>query len=259
MFKQIYRKIHGRAPSFVTEKRGVSLRNPYLCHMLRWKAVRHLLYWEYEMEYRRSNGWFLPVLFTAIVGFLCSLVVRDPSPTTWLALLWITIVFSALQSAARAFAATDAEWLYMNQLVRPGELLLGKALTNTMNTLVVTWTGLLLFHLWLGWPAQGPAEGSTIALNTGFIISISLGAVAIASTLSFTAALASKIQRGTSLMAILSLPLLLPTLLVAMRASKLALLGEPWILLYPNWIGEIVLCALPISLGALLFPYLWRA
>jgi predicted ATPase len=53
--------------------------------------------------------------------------------------------------------------------------------------------------------------------------------------------------------------LLLPTLLVAMRSSKLALLGEPWTVLYPNWLGEFALSLLPLALGGLLFPYLWRS
>ena len=60
-------------------------------------------------------------------------------------------------------------------------------------------------------------------------------------------------------MAILSLPLLLPTLLIAMRASKLALLGTPIAELYPNWAGEILMAGLPLALGGLLFPYLWRS
>jgi heme exporter protein B len=91
------------------------------------------------------------------------------------------------------------------------------------------------------------------------VVSLSLGAIALSSTLSFTAALASKIERGTGIMAVLSIPLLLPTLLIAVRASKLALLGEPLSNLYPNWAGEILMAGLPLALGTLLFPYLWRS
>lgn len=209
------------------------------------------------MEYRRSNGWFLPILFTAMVAYLCTLLVREPSPAVWLALLWMTIVFSALQTASRSFSATQGQWLYINQIVQPMELLLGKTISTAGSTLLVTWTGVLLFGLWLGWP-QIP--GSSESLSTWpFLLSLSLGAIAISATLSFTSALASKMDRGTGMMAILSIPLLLPTLLVSMRASKLALLGESSLVLYPNWAGEILMAAIPLALGGLLFPYLWRS
>lgn len=167
------------------------------------------------------------------------------------------MVFSALQTALRSFAATPGQWLYLNQLVAPTELLVGKTITTALNCLLVTWTGLALFSLWLGWPHL-PEEMGQVPLWP-FILSLSLGAIAISSTLSFTAALASKIERGTGIMAILSLPLLLPTLLIAMRASKLALLGTPIAELYPNWAGEILMAGLPLALGGLLFPYLWRS
>ena len=192
-----------------------------------------------------------------MVGYLCSLLVREPSPTVWLALLWMTMVFSALQTALRSFAATPGQWLYLNQLVAPTELLVGKTITTALNCLLVTWTGLALFSLWLGWPHL-PEEMGQVPIWP-FVLSLSLGAIAISSTLSFTAALASKIERGTGIMAILSLPLLLPTLLIAMRASKLALLGTPITELCPNWAGEILMAGLPLALGGLLFPYLWRS
>jgi len=192
-----------------------------------------------------------------MVGYLCSLLVREPSPTVWLALLWMTMVFSALQTALRSFAATPGQWLYLNQLVAPTELLVGKTITTALNCLLVTWTGLALFSLWLGWPHL-PEEMGQVPIWP-FVLSLSLGAIAISSTLSFTAALASKIERGTGIMAILSLPLLLPSLLIAMRASKLALLGTPITELCPNWAGEILMAGLPLALGGLLFPYLWRS
>jgi heme exporter protein B len=169
----------------------------------------------------------------------------------------MTMVFSALQTALRSFAATPGQWLYLNQLVAPTELLIGKTMTTALNCLLVTWTSLALFSLWLGWPHL-PEQMGQVPLWP-FVVSLSLGAIALSSTLSFTAALASKIERGTGIMAVLSIPLLLPTLLIAVRASKLALLGEPLSNLYPNWAGEILMAGLPLALGTLLFPYLWRS
>ena len=101
--------------------------------MVRAKILAQFIRWEWTLEYRRSNGWFLPVLFAAMVGYLVSLLVRQPNPVQWLSLLWFTLVFSALQTATRSFSASASEWLYLNQLARPIELLLGKSITTALN------------------------------------------------------------------------------------------------------------------------------
>jgi len=224
--------------------------------MVRAKILAQFIRWEWTLEYRRSNGWFMPVLFAAMIGYLVNLLVRQPNPIQWLSLLWITLVFSSLQTAMRSFSASPSEWIYLNQLARPAELLIGKSITTALNTLFVAWTGVLLFGLWLGWPTP---EGMDRFPFFTFMVSISFGVIGMSSTLGFTAALSSKLSRNTGVMAILSLPLLLPTLLVALRTSKLALLGEPLSILYPNWLSELALSVLPIALGLLLFPYLWRS
>ncbi|CAI8336250.1 MAG: Uncharacterised protein [Owenweeksia sp. TMED14] len=223
--------------------------------MIRLKAIKTIFLWDWELEFRRSSGWFVSILFSAIVTFMTSTLIRQPSANTWLALLWMILVFTSLQLASRTFSANEGQWLYINQLVNPMELLLGKSLSTSFSTVLVSIFSFSLFYLWIGFPN---IPGQEILLAP-LIISLSLGSLALSFTLTFTSAIASKIDGSASLMSVLSIPLLLPALLVSLRSSKLALLGEPLHVLYPNWIGEIALCGLPLALGAVLFPYLWRS
>ena len=223
--------------------------------MLRVKAIKTIFLWDWELEYRRSSGWFVSLLFSAIVTFLTSLLIKHPSPNTWLALLWMILIFSALQIANKTFSANEGQYHYINQLVHPLELLIGKSLSSSFSTLLISLLSFLLFSFWIGFPKSSDYSMPLIPL----IVSISLGSVALSFTLCFTSAIAAKVDGNASLMSILSIPLLLPTLLVSLRASKLALLGEHIEQIYPLWIGELSLCGLSLALGAILFRYLCRS
>ncbi|MDG1880887.1 MAG: heme exporter protein CcmB [Schleiferiaceae bacterium] len=223
--------------------------------MLRAKAIKTVFLWDWELQYRRSSGWFVSLLFSAVVTFLTSLLIKNPTANTWLALMWMILIFSAIQIASKAFSANDGQYYYINQLVNPLELLIGKSLSTSFSTLLISLLSFLLFYIWVGFPNISDHQTPLFPL----LISISLGSVALSFTLSFTSAIASKVDGNTSLMSILSIPLLLPTLLVSLRASKLALLGQSIEQIYPIWIGELSLCGLSLALGAILFPYLWRS
>ena len=79
-------------------------------------------------------------------------------------------------------------------------------------------------------------------------------------TLVFVTAVASQVQNGGStLAAILGLPLLLPQLILATRMTTDALQGTPW-----SMLGETPLFLAALSAGTsviscILFPYIWRA
>ncbi len=223
--------------------------------MIRLKAIKTIFSWDWELEYLRSSGWFVSALFCGAVAFLASILINRPSPNTWLALIWMNLVFSSIQIAGKTFSANDGKNFYIDQLVDPTELLIGKSITTSLNTLFISLLSFGLFYIWIGLPNSGE---NPISLGP-LMLSIGLGSIAMACTLCFTSAISSKVDGNVGLMSILSIPLLLPTLLVSLRASKLALLGESIGELYLLWVGEIALCVLSLALGAILFPYLWRS
>jgi len=223
--------------------------------VIRVKAIKTIFSWDWQLDYLRSSGWFVSVLFCAIVTFLASILINQPSPNTWLALIWMNLVFSSIQIAGRTFSPDDDKYFYIDQLVDSTELLIGKSIITSLSTLFISLLSFGLFYLWIGLPNS---EENLITL-TPLIVSIGLGSIAMSFTLCFTSAISSKANGNSGLMSILSIPLLLPTLLVSLRASKLALIGESIKEIYPLWLGEIALCALSLALGAILFPYLWRS
>ena len=95
---------------------------------------------------------------------------------------------------------------------------------------------------------------------TRVVLAAWLGGLSMTTTLVFVTAVASQVQNGGStLAAILGLPLLLPQLILATRMTTGALQGTPW-----SMLGEIPLFLAALSAGTsvmacILFPYIWRA
>ena len=88
-----------------------------------------------------------------------------------------------------------------------------------------------------------------------FLPVLVVGATGLAASMTLISGIASKTNQKSTLMAILSFPVLLPHLLSALSASRKAYLGvlAPQDLLFMSMLILIV-----TAVSILLFPYLWR-
>ena len=174
-----------------------------------------------------------------------------PPPPAWNALLWIILLFAALNAVAKGFMQeSPGQRLYYYTLVRPQAVILAKMLYNTLLLMVVALLGLFLYTVFLGNPIQD------LPL---FVANLLLGAVGFATTLTLVSGIAAKAGgNGATLMAILSFPLMVPMLLLLIKVSKNALDGLDRGLSQQS---ILTLLALNMIVGAtsyLLFPFLWR-
>jgi heme exporter protein B len=71
-------------------------------------------------------------------------------------------------------------------------------------------------------------------------------------------AIAVKTNNNATLMSILSIPLLLPAVIIIVKASQLSLMGMSMAQNGAYLAGLLVLNLLVTAMGYLLFPYLWR-
>ncbi|MEY2971896.1 MAG: hypothetical protein RL738_737 [Bacteroidota bacterium] len=219
--------------------------------MKRWIV---LVRWMLRAEFRHRTQSVQFMLYTAVATYLIYSVAPQPSPSVWLAFLWLVVLFSAMQAAFRAFHEPESLWSYFNQLARPSELLWVKSGQVALHTALTSGAALLLFGLFFGLPESAQSLEAAVKVA----VSILLGSLALAATMSFTSALASRAGANPTLMATLSLPLLLPAVLVARRASSLAVANQDWAELAIPLFGEIAMLGLPLALGSLLMPYLWK-
>ena len=219
------------------------------------REIFTLLAKDFRLEWRQRaalGGLLLYVGSTVFVCFLSfSLRGGTPPPPAWNALLWIILLFAALNAVAKGFMQeSPGQRLYYYTLVRPQAVILAKMLYNTLLLMVVALLGLFLYTVFLGNPIQD------LPL---FVANLLLGAVGFATTLTLVSGIAAKAGgNGATLMAILSFPLMVPMLLLLIKVSKNALDGLDRGLSQQS---ILTLLALNVIVGAtsyLLFPFLDR-
>lgn len=139
---------------------------------------------------------------------------------------------------------------YHYYLISPGNLIFARILYNTLLSIVLIVTTVLLFTLFIGNPIENYwIFGSIILLvSWGF-----------AAALTLISALAARTSNENVMMAILGFPAIIAILLLAIRATTNSLEGlDPAFSLDEIYNLTAINCILT-ALAYILFPYIWRS
>lgn len=210
---------------------------------------------EATLEWRQKyalNGILLYVISAVYITYL-SVGVKGGTVqvSTWNALYWIIILFSAVNAVAKSFIQeSQGRQLYYYLIASPESIILSKIFYNTGLTLVLSMLGYLVFSVVMGNPVQDQPM---------FLLNLLLSAIGFSACLTMVSSIAGKAGNNGTLMAILSFPILIPMLLLAIQISKNAIDG-----LDREFSLEKIITLLAINgvVGAtsyLLFPYLWKS
>ena len=219
-----------------------------------FKEIKTLIYNEILLEWRNKyaiNGLLLYDISTVMICYLSfSLKSNQINPITWNTLFWIILLFTAINAIAKSFIQEGfGRYVYYYNLVSPQGVILSKIIYNSRLMIVIALIGFMVYIIFMGNPVQD---------NALFILSLFLGAIGFSSTLTMVSGIASKANNSSTLMAVLSLPIIVPMLLMLIKISKNALDGLDRSLSIDelSTLGAINLIV--ISVSYLLFPYLWR-
>lgn len=213
--------------------------------------IKALFYKEFLSEYRNRSSLFGLILYAIAMVYICYLAfIEYIDPHAWVALFWILLFFASITSISKSFLSESAGVQLMNySLFNPSEVILIKTTYNFLLLSLLAIINLFIYSLLLGNPLGNLPM---------FLCGCLLGIASLSSILTLMSAISAKAGGSSTLMAVLSLPLLVPVLIAVIKLSKLALDDIAWSA-GMNYI--MVLAALPIiSLGMayILFPYLWR-
>ncbi|GAB3556668.1 heme exporter protein CcmB [Spirosoma fluminis] len=210
---------------------------------------------EFLLEWRQRyalNGMLLYIVGAVFVCYLSFNARRGQlTPIVWNTLFWIILLFTAINAIAKSFVQERAgRQLYYYTLTSPQQIILSKILYNTALMLVLALLGFCVYAFVLGNPVED------VGL---YLITLILGAIGFAASLTLVSGIASKAENPATLMAVLSFPIILPLLLMLLKISKNALDGldrsTSW-----DEIGIVLaIDAIVVTLSWLLFPFLWRS
>jgi heme exporter protein B len=214
-----------------------------------------LLKKELTLELRKKSVIAGIGLYLFSLTFICyitfALRQNTINAATWSALFWLVILFSVVNSLAKSFIGEKKGLaIYYYSLTSPQAIILSKIIYNTFLALFLSLAGLLLFTLLIGNPVQD------LKL---FIVTLLLTSIGFSSSLSLISGIASKANNSNILMAVLSFPVLISILLMAIRITKNALDGIDIAASYDELLNLLAINCIATALAYLLFPYIWRS
>lgn len=218
--------------------------------MRRWKEIQWLLRKDFRSEFREPSAIASIGLYLVSTLYICYQSFREtPNVQIWSALLWIILLFSATHAVNRSFLQENrSRQVYYYSIVSPQSVILGKMLYNSLIILASNLLGYFLFSVFFKNPE----------LDTWpFLPILCLGSTGIANLLTFVSAIASKSSQTSGMIGILSFPLILPLFLISIRATQQLSEGLPGQNLVFA-LGLFTLNAVVITLGYILFPYIWK-
>lgn len=214
-----------------------------------------LLIKELTLELRRKSvisGLLLYLFSTAFICYLTfSLRQNQITPLVWSALFWITILFTVINTVAKSFIGEKkGRDIYYYSIAAPELIIVSKIIYNSFLTLLLSFTGFVLFILLLKNP---------IADLTLFALTLALGAMGFASSLTLLSGIAAKANNSHILMAVLSFPIVISVLMITVKVTKNCIDGLDRSVSTNDLLTLLAINCLVTAASYLLFPYIWRS
>ena len=214
------------------------------------KNITTLLKKDLLLEWRQQYTFFGILIYLASTTFVIYLTMGLPEDKVWNGLYWVTLLFICINAVARSFLQEGrGRMLYFYSIVSPVNFILSKLIFNSLLMCIMSALSLMLFMVLLGNPL------THIVLFFGISC---LGGISLSLVFSFLAAIASKAQQPSAIMAILGFPLIIPQLMILMKIANIAFSD-----VVQNSLPELVLILIGfdfmiIALSYILFPFLWK-
>lgn len=221
-------------------------------HLL--KEITFLLQKELVLEWRYKYALQGILLYTGSTIFICYLsfgLNTNLSIPTWNALFWIIILFTSFNAIAKSFMLERQERNnYYYSIVSPGAIILSKTIYNMLLMCFISMVAALFYTTILG---------NIVNDLLLFLLNILLGASSLAAILTMISAIAAKATGAGTLMAVLSIPAIVPTILLSIKVSKNAIDGLDRTVSYDEILVLIAINIIVTAVSYLLFPYIWKS
>ncbi|MBM3918113.1 MAG: ABC transporter permease [Sphingomonadales bacterium] len=205
---------------------------------------------ELRSEWRQQNVLGGILLYAATAVFVAYMTFRIFPGPSWVAVYWLIMLFSSTHALGRSFGPSNgARLLFEQSLASPGLYLASKVIYNIFLLGLIHLLTTLCMLVWGGNPFQDLLRFSWVAV---------VGHIGLSGALTLIAAISRKASGQTTLMVVLSFPVVLPLMLLLIRLSMHALDGLNPVAGQTYLAQLIALDTLILSTAFLLFPYIWR-
>jgi heme exporter protein B len=222
---------------------------------VRSAVIIELIKKEITLELRRKAVLSGIGLYLVSLIFICyftfSLRQHVMNEATWSALFWLTILFSVVNSVAKSFIGEKKGLsIYYFSIASAQAVIVSKIVYNTILCFLLSLAGYFLFSVLI----DNPVSDHVI-----FLLTIVLCSYGFSASLSLISGIASKANNSNILMAVLSFPVVIGILIMAIKITKNVLDGLDRSLSYDELLNLLAINCITTVLAYLLFPYIWRS
>lgn len=214
------------------------------------QQVKTLVYKDIVLEWRSKyaiNGILLYVVSTV---FVCYQAFKSVDTLVWNALFWIILLFASINAISRSFVQESPyRQLYYYTLVNPKAVILAKIIYNTLVMILLSIIAFTSYSITFNTP---------IGDLTLYLIAVLLGSISFASVFTMVSGISAKTGNNSTIMAVLSFPVIIPLLIVLIKLSQNAMNGLDRAISTGEILVLLAINVITIAISLLLFPYLWR-
>jgi heme exporter protein B len=217
-----------------------------------WKSLWAVVWKDLSAE-RRSREMFSVMVVFSLLVVLISNFALDLNPKTQreitAGMLWITFTFAGTLGLNRSMAVEKENNCLDGLLLAPVDrtaILFGKVIGNLIFMFMVELIVVPLFSIF----------NNINLLNPGLLLTLVLGSIGYVVVGTFLATITVQTRTGNILLPILQLPIILPVIISAVRASTYYLQEQPFDLIWPNLAMIIAFDLIYIALTYIFFDML---
>ncbi|TJY64394.1 ABC transporter permease [Sphingobacterium alkalisoli] len=215
-----------------------------------FQQVKTLVSKDVTLEWRSKHAINSILLYIVSTVFVCYQAFKSVDTLVWNALFWIVLLFASINAISRSFVQeSQYRQLYYYSIVSAKAIILSKIIYNILLMAFLSVIAYLVYSVIFKNPVGDPLL---------YFIAILLGSVSFATVFTMVSGISSKTGNNSTIMAILSFPVIIPLLIVLIKLSQNALQGLDRAISYGEIGVLLAINVITITISLLLFPYLWR-
>lgn len=214
------------------------------------QQVKTLVYKDIILEWRSKHAINGILLYVVSTVFVCYQAFKSVDTLVWNALFWIILLFASINAISRSFIQESSyRQLYYYTIINPRAIILSKIIYNSLVMVVLSTIAYAAYSATFNNPVGDPLL---------YIAAVFLGSISFASVFTMVSGISAKAGNNSTLMAILSFPVIIPLLIVLIKLSQNALSGLDRAISSGEIFVLLAINVITVTISLLLFPYLWR-
>jgi len=206
---------------------------------------------DFTIDVRQKYAVAGVLLFAVGSAFIIYRTFPQVNAQTWNVLLWIITMYAGINAVSKSFTQEAKQtYFYYYSLVSPEEVVLAKLIYNVFYILALVGVIVFAFTVFL----TNPIKDYQL-----FLSGLVLGVLGMATVLTFVSAVAGTNGENATLMSVLALPLMLPSVMLMVKVTAVAM----GLITDTDVDTDLLMLAgvdlLLISLVLIIFPTLWRS